>query len=181
MCALLKRHMYGTRRAADGWQSEYSGSLIEFGFVQSTSSACVFTHVDRQIMVSVHGDDFIMFWIPTSAPLVGGSGQVQVRADGRTTTRAWCSNESSDGQAAVLSSGRPSSGRVIRQGYALSRASGGPRSRQREKELAISEQTPYGVNGARCNGVGPDRPDVQYWSKDICRWKCSPTNLGRGP
>ena len=21
MCALLKRHMYGTRRAADGWQS----------------------------------------------------------------------------------------------------------------------------------------------------------------
>jgi hypothetical protein len=41
MCALLKRPMYGTRRAADGWQSEFSGSLIEFGFVQGTSSACV--------------------------------------------------------------------------------------------------------------------------------------------
>jgi hypothetical protein len=27
MCALLKRHMYRTRRAAEGWQSEYSGSL----------------------------------------------------------------------------------------------------------------------------------------------------------
>ena len=26
-CALLRRHMYGTRRAADGWQSEYSGEL----------------------------------------------------------------------------------------------------------------------------------------------------------
>ena len=24
-CALLKRHMYGTQRAADGWQAEYSG------------------------------------------------------------------------------------------------------------------------------------------------------------
>ena len=56
-CALLRRHMYGTRRAADGWQSEYSSSLVEFGFVQGTSSACVFTHVGRQIMVSVHGDD----------------------------------------------------------------------------------------------------------------------------
>ena len=27
-CALLRRHMYGTRRVADGWQSEYSGSLV---------------------------------------------------------------------------------------------------------------------------------------------------------
>ena len=50
--------MYGTRQAADGWQSEYSGSLIEFGFVQGTSSACVLPHAERQIMVSVHGDDF---------------------------------------------------------------------------------------------------------------------------
>ena len=31
MCTLLTRHMYGTLRAADGWQSEYSGSLIDFG------------------------------------------------------------------------------------------------------------------------------------------------------
>ena len=57
-CALLWRYMYGTRRAADGWQSEYSSSLVEFGFVEGTSSACVFTHTERQIMVSVHGDDF---------------------------------------------------------------------------------------------------------------------------
>ena len=27
-CALLKKHMYGTQKAADGWQSEYSGALI---------------------------------------------------------------------------------------------------------------------------------------------------------
>ena len=58
MCGLLRRHMYGTRRAADGWQSEYSGSLVEFGFTQGTSSACVFVHAERGIMVSVHGDDF---------------------------------------------------------------------------------------------------------------------------
>ena len=50
--------MYGTRRAADGWQSEYSGALIELGFSQGTSSACVFRHAERHIMVSVHGDDF---------------------------------------------------------------------------------------------------------------------------
>ena len=58
MCAMLQRHMYGTHRAADGGQSEYSGSLVEFGFVRGTLSACVFTHAERSIMVSVHGDDF---------------------------------------------------------------------------------------------------------------------------
>ena len=57
-CTLLRRHMYGTRRAADGWQSEYSSSLVKFGFVQGTSSNGVFTHTERQNMVSVHGDDF---------------------------------------------------------------------------------------------------------------------------
>ena len=41
-CALLKRHMYGTRRAADGWQSEYSSALGSMGFDQGSSSACVF-------------------------------------------------------------------------------------------------------------------------------------------
>ena len=57
-CSFLRRHVYGTRRAAGGWQYEYSGSLIDFGFTQGTSSACVFHHDQRQIMVSVHGDDF---------------------------------------------------------------------------------------------------------------------------
>ena len=55
---MLKRHMDGTRRAADGWQSEYSGSLIDMGVTQGTSSVCVLRHEGRQIMVSVHGDNF---------------------------------------------------------------------------------------------------------------------------
>ena len=58
MCALLKKHMYGTQKAADGWQSEYSGTLIDMGFVQRSASACVFSHSSRSIVVSVHGDDF---------------------------------------------------------------------------------------------------------------------------
>ena len=42
MCGLLERHMYGTRRAADVWQSEYSGTLRDLGFAQGAASACVF-------------------------------------------------------------------------------------------------------------------------------------------
>ena len=32
LCGLLQRDMYGTRGAADGWQQEYSTSLIQMGF-----------------------------------------------------------------------------------------------------------------------------------------------------
>ena len=57
-CGLLKRHMYGTRRAAEGWQEEHSATLVSAGFVQGKASACVFVHPGRKIAVSVHGDDF---------------------------------------------------------------------------------------------------------------------------
>ena len=56
--ALLKKHMYGTRRAAEAWQHEYSESLRSIGFTQGAASACVFRHKQRQLVCSVHGDDF---------------------------------------------------------------------------------------------------------------------------
>ena len=58
MCGLLRCHMYGTRRAADGWQEEYSGKMISAGFIQGMVSPCVFHHPTRNIVCSVHGDDF---------------------------------------------------------------------------------------------------------------------------
>ena len=57
-CALLSRHMYGTRRVAEGWRDEYSSRLRDAGFVQGMASPCVFHHPQRKIAVSVHGDDF---------------------------------------------------------------------------------------------------------------------------
>ena len=58
-CGLLLRHMYGTRAAADGWQECYSSFLVEMlGFVQGLASPCLFKHGERQIALSVHGDDF---------------------------------------------------------------------------------------------------------------------------
>ena len=57
-CALLRRHMYGTQRAAEGWQDECSSALISMGFVQGSASACVFAYKAKNIVLSVHGDDF---------------------------------------------------------------------------------------------------------------------------
>jgi len=59
MCGLLLRHMYGTRKAADGWQEEYSSLLVSrLGFTQGTASPCVFVNKERNITCAVHGDDF---------------------------------------------------------------------------------------------------------------------------
>ena len=48
MCGLLRRHMYGKRRAAEGWQDEYSTRMIEAGFVQGLATlllACFITRL----------------------------------------------------------------------------------------------------------------------------------------
>ena len=54
---LPKRHMYGTRRAPEGWQDEYSLALRRVSFRQGSASACIFRHEERRIAASVHGDD----------------------------------------------------------------------------------------------------------------------------
>ena len=58
MVARLLRHMYGTRMAADGWQDEYSTTLIALGFTQGDACPNLFRHAERGIVTSVHGDDF---------------------------------------------------------------------------------------------------------------------------
>ena len=58
MCGLLRKHMYGTRAAADGWQQEYSGFLRSIGFHQGAACPRLFVNSKRQLAVSVHGDDF---------------------------------------------------------------------------------------------------------------------------
>ena len=58
MCGLLKKHMYGTRKVADGWQHEYASTMVELGFKQGIACPCLFVHIARGIVTSVHGDDF---------------------------------------------------------------------------------------------------------------------------
>ena len=54
---LLLKHMYGTRKAADGWHCEYAGKLRDLGFEVGEASACVFFHRVHGLRCSVHGGD----------------------------------------------------------------------------------------------------------------------------
>ena len=40
ICGLLLKQMYGTQAAADGWQQEYSTTIIELGFKQGVACPC---------------------------------------------------------------------------------------------------------------------------------------------
>ena len=57
-CGRLKRHLYGTRGAAAGWEDEYSSFLVESGFRRGIASGCIFYHAARDLRVVVYGDDF---------------------------------------------------------------------------------------------------------------------------
>ena len=59
LCGLLMKHMYGIQKAAEVWQCEYSSSLVEkLGFIQGVACPCIFVHESRDIVVTVHVDDF---------------------------------------------------------------------------------------------------------------------------
>ena len=189
--------MYGTQAAADGWQQEYSSTMVSLGFKQGVASPCVFWHAARSLVCSVHGDDFTtagakpdLDWFEAKL-----EASYELRKEGRIGL-----GKDDDKEGRILN-------RIVRWTDSGLEYEAFPRQAERliesmhldgnckstvtpglkptkeqveeEKDFDISKHTPYRTNGARCNYIGPDRPDVQYCSKEICRSMASPTNLGQ--
>eukprot|EP00973_Karenia_brevis_P033097 4567309-Karenia_brevis.AAC.1 len=57
-CGELQVSMYGTRQAAQNWQSCVIKLMEKNGFIPAKSSPCMFWHRGRDITSMVHGDDF---------------------------------------------------------------------------------------------------------------------------
>ena len=58
MVGRLELSLYGTRDATQNWSEEYTTTLKQWGFRVGASSPCNFCHMERDIMMTVHGDDF---------------------------------------------------------------------------------------------------------------------------
>ena len=54
----LNLSLYGTRDAAQNWSQEYTAYLRREGFEVGKASPCNFKHSHRELVVTVHGDDF---------------------------------------------------------------------------------------------------------------------------
>ncbi len=192
-CAKLLRHMYGTRAAADGWQEECSSFLVQtMGFCQGLSSPCVFRHPSKQLVVSVHGDDFTIAgacedldWFEaviqehyecTVQPRIGpgpedaSEGLVLNRVVRWTAEGVEYEADPRQAEKLIAECGLTGSNTVATPGQRLAFA-------ELEKDLPLEKKLHTAFRGAaaRSNYLAADRVDVQFAAKEICRWMSSPT------
>lgn len=195
LCGRLLRHMYGTQRAADGWQQEYASAFVAMGFRQGVACPCVFWHDVHKIICTVHGDDFTaagprksLTWFHGEMSqryelTVGGRLGPGARDDkeGRVLNRVirW----TADG---VEHEADPRQGERILEDLQLDNGVnkvGTPGVKPlaeevaHEKLLGEIEQTKYRVVAARTNYLCADRPDMQYAGKEVCRFMAKPSDV----
>ena len=195
-CGRLLKHMYGTQAAADGWQQEYSSTLVEMGFVQGVASPCVFSHAQRGLVSSVHGDDFTtagskpqLDWFEKTLESkyeLRKGGRIGPGHDdakeGRVLNRIirWTSEgieyEADPRQVEKLieAAGLDGANTVVTPGLK-------PLAEQLAAEVALEsrDHTMFRGHAARANYLSADRPDVQVAAKEICRWMSAPTDLSQ--
>ena len=195
LCGLLRVHMYGTRPAADGWHGEYSKFLMSLGFMMGDASACVFRHAKRRLVTSVHGDDFT-----TSGPKLS-IDWMKRQMEGRyelTEIARLGPGPKDDKEVKILNrlvrwtergleyEGDPRQVEqvVVDLGLEGAKTVGTPGVKadrvQHEAYVPLekAKHTAYRAVAARCNYVSMDRPEVQFASKELCRWMSQPTELG---
>ena len=59
-CGKLLKSLYGTRDAAQNWERCYVQFMTSVGFTQGRTTPCVFYNEERDLRVTIHGDDFII-------------------------------------------------------------------------------------------------------------------------
>jgi len=195
MVGKLLRHMYGTRRAADGWQEEYSSFLVgELGFQQGMACPCLFVHRERGLVCNVHGDDFTtrgakceLDWFETRLQeqyefRVGprlGPGKLDAK-EALVLNRAvrWTASgieyEADPRQCEKL---------VRECGLEGANSTATPGLVPTAEQVAADEalepklHTAFRGSAARANYLSMDRPDCQFGAKEVCRKMAAPTEL----
>lgn len=189
LCGLLLRHMYGTQKAAEGWQSEFSWFLISIGFKQGIACPCLFNHAEKDIVVPVHGDDFTavdpkrhLDWYEAAL-----EEKYELKKGGRLgpgiddAKEATCLNRiirwCDDGLE--YEAGPRRIEKLIEELElvgARSCVTPGVKTLQEQLEadqpLSVDRHTSFRALAARANYLSADRPDCQYAAKEICRRMC---------
>ena len=193
LCGKLLRHMYGTRRAADGWQTEYATAMISFGFRQGRASPCLFWHPERRLAVSVHGDDFTttgekrnIDWFEDLL-----ESRYELKRGGRL-------GPGDDDKKELLVLNRilrytqngfeyeadPRQAEKLLEEFGLDndcKQAATPGAKllvhQLEQDSVLPEDQHSRFRGiaARANYLAADRPDCQYAAKEVCRAMAAPT------
>jgi hypothetical protein len=57
---LLKKSLYGLKQSSRTWFNTLRAALLKNGFVQLLADTCVFVHLSKRLVLSVHVDDIIL-------------------------------------------------------------------------------------------------------------------------
>ncbi len=189
-CARLNVALYGTRGAAAAWSDQYSGDLISWDFMRCRSCPCMFRHTSRDILVVVHGDDFIYLasdedldWFEVKlssaykCKVKGRLGPdrgdikemkvlnrvIQWRRDGITLEA-----DQRHAEIIIRELGLERGNSVRTPGENLAVKEGD------NEELGVEEARAFRALAARANFLAQDRSDIQYSCKEICRAMARP-------
>ena len=192
LVGLLNMSLYGTRDAAKNWQEEVAVTMKAWGFVQGVYNPCLYYHPTWNIRTLVHGDDFIstgmrekvmMFKVALENRFklktqIIGEGYGEVREARvlnrilRTTSTGW---EYEPDQRHVD---------MLINGLGLQQAKGVAtpgedekkwEEEENEQHLATDKIRQFRGYAARLNYLAPDRPDIAYSVKELCRSMAIPT------
>jgi len=195
MCARLDCHMYGTRGAADGWQQEYSRTLVKkLGFKQGLATPCAFRHEKRSLTCTVHGDDFTtsgpkqdLDWFESELTKVYDCTVGQRLGPGPEDAReATVLNRVvrwTDSGVEVEADPRQAEKLLRECGLEGANTVATPGLRPTKEQVVNSQEldkklhTAFRGAAARANYLSLDRPDLQFGAKEVCRWMATPTDL----
>jgi hypothetical protein len=188
----LRLCLYGTRDAAKGWQETLSAHLVGLGFVRGVGHPSVFSHPGRGIKTLVHGDDYVssgssadLAWLESElskayeiktqrlgiGPRLQEEGKVLNRII-RATTNGWeVEADPRHAELVIEQLGLISEKTVATPGVSGQDEDDLPE----DLPLVGSDITCYRGVAARCNYLGPDRPDACFAIKECCREMSAPT------
>ncbi|MDP6494880.1 MAG: reverse transcriptase domain-containing protein, partial [Dehalococcoidia bacterium] len=194
-CGRLRRHLYGTRGAAAGWEEEYSAFLQEVGFTRGLASGCLFYHPGRDLRVAVYGDDFTIVgscqeidWLETAM-----EARYAITKRGRLGSSPEDCKELMllnrivrwvDGKGVEVEADPRQAERLVAQlgltgANPLTTPGVKPTVQELETDDLIYDERGkvYQGGSARGNYMGLDRPETQFAVKECCRWMSAPTEL----
>ena len=192
MCGKLVKAMYGTRTAARMWQREVANTLREAGFSAGRTSPCLFYHAPRDIMVFLHGDDFVSSGSPEDLKWF----ETVLRAKYCITTTFIGEDPKFEKQATVLNRlvrWQPGEGVTIEadprhveilidstevqneRTLTVTGERDAGNTRDNAENLTAPLVSKYRADIARLNYLATDRPDLMYAVKELARKMATPS------